>query len=64
MILDKYFLEQATNSSFRPVHSATSHCKDCVYSRRTLFPPFAVAMLSVCSGFSSDKKKTVLMMAS
>ena len=51
MILDKYFLDQATNSSSGPFHSATSHCNDCVYSRRTLFPPFAVAMLSVCSVF-------------
>ena len=39
MILDKYFLEQATISSSRPVSSATSRCSDCVYSWGTLLPP-------------------------
>ena len=64
MILDKYFLEQATISSSRPVYRATSRCSDCVYSWGTLSPPPHSPCCQVAVFLSGAVAKTVLMMAS
>ena len=60
MILDKYFLEQATISSSRPVHSATSCCSDCVYAWGTLSPPSHSPCCQLTEFLSGAVAKTVL----